>query len=95
MNYDITKQLYLLAHNLQNQNLIDYCTEYLRARYNVCSLLSLILSVDLDNVEKIWSVANATGNGNLIAAVVPLIAINWEAYISNEGFFRKWINNFA
>ncbi|VUZ40682.1 unnamed protein product, partial [Hymenolepis diminuta] len=71
---DAALRLYLLAHILQNEVLVDGCTMFLCAR------------IEETNMSEVWSAANATKNEVLIGVCAPLVAMNWEMFRTSRLF---------
>ncbi|VUZ48082.1 unnamed protein product, partial [Hymenolepis diminuta] len=65
---EIALRLYLLAHNLQNEALVDGCKRFLCAR------------IEETEASEVWSAANATKNKVLIGVCAPLVEMNWEMF---------------
>ncbi|VUZ56224.1 unnamed protein product, partial [Hymenolepis diminuta] len=71
---EVALRLYLLAHILLNEALVDGCTKFLCAR------------IEETNVTELWSAANVTKNEVLIGVCVPLVAMNWEMFRTSRLF---------
>uniref|UniRef100_A0A5K3FWA8 BACK domain-containing protein n=1 Tax=Mesocestoides corti TaxID=53468 RepID=A0A5K3FWA8_MESCO len=71
---DNAVRLFLLASNLGSRTITSWCAEFLRPR------------VSRENVEQIWSVANATKNTRMIDLCVPFIAAHFDAITTGVKF---------
>uniref|UniRef100_A0A5K3FY64 BTB domain-containing protein n=1 Tax=Mesocestoides corti TaxID=53468 RepID=A0A5K3FY64_MESCO len=67
ISMDNAVRLFLLASNLGSRTITSWCAEFLRTR------------VSRENVEQIWSVANATKNTQMIDICVPVIAAHFDS----------------
>uniref|UniRef100_A0A5K3FQE7 BACK domain-containing protein n=1 Tax=Mesocestoides corti TaxID=53468 RepID=A0A5K3FQE7_MESCO len=71
---DNAVRLFLLASNLGSRTITSWCAEFLRTR------------VSRENVEQIWSVANATKNTLMIDICVPVIAAHFDSITADATF---------
>ncbi|VDD77271.1 unnamed protein product [Mesocestoides corti] len=74
ISMDNAVRLFLLASNLGSRTITSWCAEFLRPR------------VSRENVEQIWSVANATKNTRMIDLCVPFIAAHFDAITTGVKF---------
>uniref|UniRef100_A0A5K3G2I7 BACK domain-containing protein n=1 Tax=Mesocestoides corti TaxID=53468 RepID=A0A5K3G2I7_MESCO len=74
ISMDNAVRLFLLASNLGSRTITSWCAEFLRPR------------VSKENVEQIWSVANATKNTQMIDICVPVIAAHFDSITTQVTF---------
>uniref|UniRef100_A0A5K3FML5 BTB domain-containing protein n=1 Tax=Mesocestoides corti TaxID=53468 RepID=A0A5K3FML5_MESCO len=71
---DNAVRLFLLANDLGSRTITSWCAEFLRPR------------VSRDNLEQIWSIANATKNTQMIDICVPVIAAHFDSITTQVTF---------
>nr|CDS25620.2 actin binding protein IPP [Hymenolepis microstoma] len=68
--------IYLMAHNLGCDKLINWTTDFIKTR------------LDRLNLMEVWLAGNATLNNDLIGVCIPRIACDFERLASSQRFFQ-------
>uniref|UniRef100_A0A5K3F266 BACK domain-containing protein n=1 Tax=Mesocestoides corti TaxID=53468 RepID=A0A5K3F266_MESCO len=74
ISMDNAVRLFLMANDLGSRTITSWCAEFLQPR------------VSRENVEQIWSVANATRNTHMINICVPFIAAHFDSIATQVTF---------
>nr|CDS26777.2 hypothetical transcript [Hymenolepis microstoma] len=68
--------IYLMAHNLGCNKLINWTTDFVKTRF------------DRLNLMEVWLAGNATSNTNLISMCIPRIGCDFERLASSQRFLQ-------
>nr|CDS27127.1 kelch protein 18 [Hymenolepis microstoma] len=68
--------IYLMAHNLGCNKLINWTTDFIKTRFDRLKLM------------EVWLAGNVTSNNDLIGACIPRIASDFERLASSQCFFQ-------
>nr|CDS34240.2 intracisternal A particle promoted polypeptide [Hymenolepis microstoma] len=76
INVENVLGIYLMAHNLGYNKLINWTTDFIKTR------------LDRLNLMEVWSAGNVTSNNDLIDVCIPRIAGDFERLASSQRFFQ-------